>query len=587
MKILMAVFFLSLSFFHANTSFSVRGLPQQFEAVEAIEARGLIVDFKNDVTEDQVRSLQASYGIHLNWIKGFKVFEKLAVLKGIKNLKRWVKDLSRSKFVESVEPNYVLSINEGSERPVNPNPKDFNDPFYPIQWHMAQIGVAGASKMSKGEGAIVAVVDTGVAYENHSDFRQARDLKNTRFIAPHNFLDGTDHANDDHGHGTHVAGTIAQSTNNKTGVVGIAPGAQIMPLKVLDGSGRGTIASIAEAIKYAADHGAHIINMSLGGPMPSKALRKACKYALSKGALPVCAAGNSGKSVGYPAKYPECMAVSAVQYDESITFYSSRGPEIEIAAPGGNIRVDQNKDGYPDGVLQNTIYSDQPAKDDYMLFMGTSMAAPHVAGAAALLVSAGVTHPERLRSILKESSRAKKNATEYGSGLLDVENALKTAVVDTGWYRLFAAFILGLLCLKRRILSLLHPLSLLGILIFGSGFFPAANFLAVDSFSGNLCRPLPEWDLLFFGVGAGNPIFRSALWALILTGFCFHLKAIRPFLQGAGFGLAGFLLISAMLPSVDLAYVPEVLSGEFLWYLVNAGLACFVALHSNPSDTNS
>jgi len=585
MRTLITLFLLAATSLQAAPSFSVKELPK---LADSVEARGLILDFKDDVSKEQVHSFKEVYGVKLKWIKGFKVFEKLAVLKGITNPKRWVQKLSRSKILESIEPNYVLSITTASKRPVNPDPKDFNDPFYPIQWHMAQIGLFGASQISKGEGAIVAVVDTGVAYENHSGFTQARDLKDTRFVSPHNFLNGSDHANDDHGHGTHVAGTIAQSTNNKMGVVGIAPAARIMPLKVLDGAGRGTIAAIAEAIKYAADNGAHVINMSLGGPMPSRALRKACKYALSKGSLPVWAAGNSGKSVGYPARYPECMAVSAVQYDETITFYSSRGPEIEIAAPGGNIRVDQNKDGYPDGVLQNTIYSDQPAKDDYMLFMGTSMAAPHVAGAAALLVSAGVTHPERIRAILKESSRAKKNSQEYGSGLLDAEGALKTAVVDTGWYRLLAALILGVLCLKRRVLSLLHPLSLLGILAFGSGLFPLAGALSVDSLSGALCRPLPEWDILFFGVGAGNPFFRSALWALVLTGFFFHLKALRPFLQGAGFGLAGFLMVSAMFPAVDLAYVPEVLSGEFIWYLVNAGLAGFVALHSNPrSEENA
>ena len=135
------------------------------------------------------------------------------------------------------------------------------------------------------------------------------------------------------------------------------------------------------------------------------------------------------------------MAVSAVQYDESITFYSSRGKEVSIAAPGGNVRVDQNGDGYPDGVLQNSIYAKDNSKDDYMLFMGTSMAAPHVAGAAALLVSAGVTDAKRIEQILKSSARYKGDEQLYGAGLLDVGNAVNQAVSGTAWSRLLAAFL--------------------------------------------------------------------------------------------------------------------------------------------------
>ena len=182
-------------------------------------------------------------------------------------------------------------------KPIDPNPKDFQDPFYKHQWHMAQINLPQAFARVQGHGAVVAVIDTGVAYEDYDRFKRVRDLNETQFVHPYDFVDNDAHANDDHGHGTHVAGTIAQSTNNGLGVVGVAPGATIMPLRVLDGSGRGSLGAIANAIKWAADKGAHVVNMSLGGPFPSSILRKACKYAVDKGVLLVCAAGNSGEGL--------------------------------------------------------------------------------------------------------------------------------------------------------------------------------------------------------------------------------------------------------------------------------------------------
>src|SRR5204863_1518261 len=134
-------------------------------------------------------------------------------------------------------------------------------------------------------------------------------------------------------------------------------------------------------IRWAADHGAKVINMSLGGPFPVGAIRTAVKYAHDKGVVVVAAAGNDGRGrVGYPARYPEVVAVAATQFDESTTFYSNWGKDIDIAAPGGNTRVDQNGDGQPDGVLQNTVHPNDIRRTGYLMFNGTSMASPHVAG---------------------------------------------------------------------------------------------------------------------------------------------------------------------------------------------------------------
>src|SRR5205085_11385474 len=145
-----------------------------------------------------------------------------------------------------------------------------NDTCYKLQWHVRQIGAPTAWKRGNGGGAVVAVIDTGVT--------KVADLADTKFVPGYNFVNNTADAADDHGHGTHVAGTIAQSTNNKLGVAGIAYGASIMPLKVLSARGSGSVGCIAQAIRWAANHGAKAINMSLGGPMPSPTLRSAVKY---------------------------------------------------------------------------------------------------------------------------------------------------------------------------------------------------------------------------------------------------------------------------------------------------------------------
>lgn len=560
-----------------------------WEAETQYDAEGIVVDFKNHVTQEQIESFEAEFAVDYQQYQSFPK-EKIGFIKKVANIKGLIQRMLKSPLVEIVEPNAIYTlVGQVEPRPSQtslsePNPADFKDPFYKYQWHMAQINLPQASTRVQGHGAVVAVIDTGVAYEDFERFRRVRDLNQTVFVDPYDFVNNDRHANDDHGHGTHVAGTIAQSTNNGLGVVGIAPGAKIMPLKVLDGSGRGSLGGIAEAIKWATDKGAHVINMSLGGPFPSSILRKACKYAFDKGVLLVCAAGNSGGGIGYPAKFPECMAVSAVQYDQKITFYSSRGKEISIAAPGGNVRVDQNGDGYPDGVLQNSIYAKENDKDDYMLFMGTSMAAPHVAGAAALVVSAGITEANRIKQILTSSAQYKGEEHLYGAGLLDVSKAVDQAITNTGWARFLAALLMAFAFLKSNFIRVLNPFALLGLVLFGSGVVPFGLECSVDQFPGFLAYPIPVWDQAFMGLDYANPIFRSAFWVLLFVGFGFRFKILRPFLQGVGFGLAGFLMVSAVMPQVDLIFVPISFYGEFLWYLFNAILAAYIAKHANPVD---
>ncbi|MEA1962622.1 MAG: S8 family serine peptidase [Patescibacteria group bacterium] len=343
------------------------------------------------------------------------------------------------KDVEYAEPNYIAYA-------------DFvpNDPYYsPYQWNFDNndpnyldsqgIGMEEAWDKADGSGVVVAVIDTGL-YLGGQDTPQV-----CSEIAGRDFVNGDNDSNDDNGHGTHVAGTIAQSTNNEFGVAGIAHAACILPLKALGSDGTGTYADIIGAIKYAVDNGADIINMSLGSNSDSKAMSDAINYA-SLTTFIVAAAGNENTSdPHYPSAYESVISVSATGYDKGLARYSNYGPTIDIAAPGGDMfeytynpagrikRIDEkdlNGDGYPDGILQETIGSKGLS---YYFYEGTSMAAPHVSGVAALVMSMGVDDPLKVRQILKLS--AEDLGTEgwdpyYGNGFLDAYAAVSSVVDD-------------------------------------------------------------------------------------------------------------------------------------------------------------
>lgn len=328
-----------------------------------------------------------------------------------------------------------------------------NDPRFEDQWHMRQIHLPSNWKDGpNGKGIIVAVIDTGSS--------QLSDFNKTDFVKGYNFVGNNANANDDHGHGTHVAGTIAESTNNGIGGVGVAYRASIMPIKVLSAQGSGTTAGITQGIHWAVDHGANIINMSLGGGGYNSTMAKAVKYAHDKGVVVVCAAGNNGNGkVIYPAAYPGAIAVAATGSNERTTFYSNWGKQITIAAPGGNTREHANG-----GVLQNTV---QNGKEDYYYFMGTSMASPHIAGVAALIMGEGVKDPDAVRQILVETARVPSGmendkpgdyADHYGAGIVDAAKAVDRAhssgtvthKIKTGLYLLFIFAVVIIVLIRRK-----------------------------------------------------------------------------------------------------------------------------------------
>ncbi|HIE52219.1 MAG TPA: peptidase S8 [Armatimonadetes bacterium] len=388
---------------------------QAVKEMEVYEGE-IVVDLVDEATERQIEALEREYGIDLVFNSVHAHEERLMRAKVGGRFKKGgelLRGLRRERLVEAADWNYVYRALWVP-----------NDPRYKDQWHMKMIGMEKAWDVARGRGVVVAVIDTGVAFEDYGRFYRARDLRGTKFVKGYDFVNDDEHPNDDHGHGTHVTGTIAQTTNNREGVTGIAFEAAIMPLKVLNRYGFGNLADIADAIRFAADEGAQVINMSLGGPRPSLVLEEACKYAVRKGVTIVCAAGNSGREgVSYPAAYRECVAVSAVGPDGELAPYSSYGKEIEIAAPGGNKLL-----GEEAGVLQNTIVP----RDDYYYYQGTSMASPHVAGVAALLVSLGVRKPEGVRRILRGSAKRKGDEKRYGAGLLDAAAAVRKAAEEMG-----------------------------------------------------------------------------------------------------------------------------------------------------------
>ena len=240
-----------------------------------------------------------------------------------------------------------------------------NDPLLAQQWGVFATGADRVWAVTTGRGVTVAVVDSGSG--PHPDLAENL-LPGRSFMNSTETQDGNDI--DASGHGSHVAGIIAAAANNGIGGSGVAPNAKILPIKVLDQAGQGDARDVATGVRYAADSGAQVINLSLGGATESPSLTQAIQYANDKGALVVAAAGNGGATdkPKWPASLDLTIAVTAVDSSRNVTSFDQRGDYIDIAAPGASIV--------------------STAKGDYVALSGTSMAAGFVAGAAALLFAA-------------------------------------------------------------------------------------------------------------------------------------------------------------------------------------------------------
>lgn len=277
-----------------------------------------------------------------------------------------------------------------------------NDPAFEGQWHHAAIDSLSAWEWSRGDGVTVAVVDTGVSCD-------VPDLVG-RCVAGLDFVNGDAEPVDDQGHGTFVAGVIAAAVHNRVGGAGVAGEARVMPLKVLGASGSGAMSDVAAAVVHAADHGARVVNLSLGGIYPSRALADAVAYARDRGAVVVAAAGSENTSnPTYPAAYPGVVAVAATTPSDTRASFSNAGAWIDLAAPGV-------------GILSAT------RGGGYQAWSGTSLSSAVAAGAAALLAGQDPDRdPDAIARLMLVTARdagAPGWDTTFGAGRLDAGAAV-------------------------------------------------------------------------------------------------------------------------------------------------------------------
>ncbi|HEX5692735.1 MAG TPA: S8 family peptidase, partial [Roseiflexaceae bacterium] len=304
--------------------------------------------------------------------------------------------LKRNPNVEYVEPNYLYSV-------------DFtpNDPGRTSQYAWTKIQAYNAWDATQGSASvIIGDVDTGIQ-SNHPDL-------DAKIVAGYDYVSGDTTPQDGNGHGTHTAGTAAAETNNSAGGAGTCPNCKIMAVRVLDNNGSGTLANVANGIIYAADRGAKVINLSLGGS-GSTTLQNAVDYAWSKGVFLACAAGNSNTSStanAYPGAYANCFAVASTDSNDARSSFSNYGNWVEVAAPGSSIYSTWINSGY------NTI-------------SGTSMATPHVAGLAGLLASQGLTNAQIRDRLCSTADKISGTGTYWTCGRINANRAVTGGTTPT------------------------------------------------------------------------------------------------------------------------------------------------------------
>lgn len=547
------------------------------------EYNSIVLDFREDIPAAEIRQeLDAIAGQYRREITPNSIFsadDNVYVLEGNKKLLKALRKSTLKQETEYIEPNYIYRLFDVP-----------NDPDYGKQWNLRSINVEQAWDETKGEGITVAVIDTGVT--------QVPDLKQTEFVKGYDFVGDRAQAPDDFGHGTHVAGTVAQSTNNGYGVAGIAYKAKIMPIKVIDASGGGTVADIAEGIRFAADNGADIINMSLGGFGDSQLLKEAIDYAYSKDVVIIAAAGNANQnSSAYPARYPRVISVSALGAGGQKAPYSNFGAGVDLSAPGGS---SEGK------ILQNTI-DPQTGESVFAEYQGTSMAAPHVAGVAALVRAAGVEKPEAVLKILKESSRKVKEdpLNHYGAGQLDAAAAVKLALKGQITFRDFFRWLRdsgylnprfwidgGAVALLPKIAMVVGSYLLAWFLRnyfpFGWSWSLASGLVSGSSglffLRGLYIFDLPQWPFRVMGSSIPelgnavqgstvlNPIFASILIPFGLVALLLAHPQLKWFAIGSALGVASCLAVSALISPAVWGLGSGVIARSFL--AVNA-LLCF------------
>lgn len=385
----------------------------------------VIVTFEHDVNERARGALQS---------RGGEIIKELSIVNGIVAVvpEQAIRGLGSISGVKSVEKDvrvYAIHHRDGHNGGPGNNGGGDDDgsttqPAETLEWGVDRIDADLAWVTGRGAGIKVAIIDTGID-KDHEDLK-ANIKGGENFVAskngpPHKRTVKSGEWDDDNGHGTHVAGIVA-ATDNEIGVIGVAPDAHLYGVKVLDSSGSGYLSDVIDGIGWSVNNGMDVVNMSLGSSSDSPSLREAVDAAYAAGVVLVAAAGNSGDGdgttnrVNYPAKYASVIAIAATDSNDNTPTWSSEGEEVELAAPGADIRSTWN-----DGL--------------YKTISGTSMASPHAAGVVALVLVTGIPaeydansngtwDPAEVRVALRDSAEDLGTAGHdnfYGHGLIDAQ----------------------------------------------------------------------------------------------------------------------------------------------------------------------
>jgi serine protease len=368
--------------------------------------------------------------------------------------------LRRQPGVAYAIPN-VVAHTAGSWIPNDPGRGTVAGRWQQLQWNfLAADGVNApqawanlrADHRPGGRGVVVAILDTGVAYRNWKQFRKSPDFAGTRFVHPYDFIAHNRFPLDREGHGTFVAGTVAEATDNHLALTGLAYGASIMPVRVLDADGTGDAATISQGVRYAVTHGAQVINLSLefdssvgSGDIPD--ILSAIRFAHRHGVVVVAASGNEGsRRIAYPARARPVISVGATTRDRCLAEYSNGGARLDLVAPGGgdDSSMLSNPGCHPARSLPDIFqmtFNDPGNPRRFGLpgdWYGTSMAASHVAAIAALVIASGVLgrrpSPERILKRLEQTATplgGSRHNDDYGYGLVNAGAATAPAAPAT------------------------------------------------------------------------------------------------------------------------------------------------------------